>query len=353
MRIISCESWIVLLTSPFIYEETKEYYCHHNGRPSIDPVILVKYLLVGYLYGIESERRNEQEIQVNMAYPWFLGLDLDERVPDHSTISQNRRRRFGGENLFRRLFEHILHLCMGNGLVDGKLILTDSTHVKANASFKANVKVLAEHETTDYIASKGMYVYYQCGTYKSLSKKACTMHSIKSTRLEAAVLYAIQQQAYLAVSYSEIVSRINTAPLKKSQSIRLNDLIAAKEKELAKIMRYKQALYQDWKDGEITHNDYRHMSEDYERQVEAAKTVIDNLKSEQAELEKGVDTENPFLTAFSKYENIDKLTREILIELADHIKVHEGGDISIRFKFADEYRRVAEYIEVNTPAAAI
>lgn len=203
------------------------------------------------------------------------------------------------------------------------------------------------------IASKGMYVYYQCGTYKSLSKKACTMHSIKSTRLEAAVLYAIQQQAYLAVSYSEIVARINTAPLKKSQSIRLNDLIAAKEKELAKIMRYKQALYQDWKDGEITHNDYRHMSEDYERQAGAAQTVIANLKSEQAELEKGVDTENPFLTAFSKYENIDRLTREILIELVDHIKVHEGGDISIRFKFADEYRRITEYIEVNTPAAAI
>lgn len=203
------------------------------------------------------------------------------------------------------------------------------------------------------IASKGMYVYYQCGTYKSLSKKACTMHSIKSTRLEAGVLYAIQQQAYLAVSYSEIVSRINTAPLKKSQFIRLNDLITAKEKEHAKIMRYKQALYQDWKDGEITHSDYRHMSEDYERQAETAKTVIENLKSEQAELEKGVDTGNPFLTAFSKYENIDRLTREILIELVDHIKVHEGGDISIRFKFADEYRRVAEYIEVNTPAAAI
>lgn len=203
------------------------------------------------------------------------------------------------------------------------------------------------------IASKGMYVYYQCGTYKSLSKKACTMHSIKSTRLEAAVLYAIQQQAYLAVSYSEIVSRINTAPIKKSQSIRLNDLIAAKEKELAKIMRYKQALYQDWKDGEITHNDYRHMSEDYERQAEVAQTVISNIKAEQVELEKGVDTENPFLTAFSKYENIDRLTREILIELVDHIKVHEGGDISIRFKFADEYRRITEYIEVNTPAAAI
>jgi site-specific DNA recombinase len=198
------------------------------------------------------------------------------------------------------------------------------------------------------IASKEFYVYYQCGTYKSLSKKACTMHSIKSTRLEAAVLYAIRQQVHLAVSYSAIVSKINLAPLKKSQSIRLNELIAAKEKELAKIMRYKQALYQDWKDGHITHNDYRHMSEDYEQQNEAIGTVIANLKKERDELENGIDTENPFLATFRKYQNIDKLTREILIELVDHIKVYEGGDISIRFKFADELRRIIQYIEVNS-----
>ena len=78
------------------------------------------------------------------------------------------------------------------------------------------------------------------------------MHSIKSDRLEAGVLFAIQQQVHLAITYSELVARINSAPLKKSKSKRLEDTIAAKEKELAKIMRYRQALYQDWKDGEIT-----------------------------------------------------------------------------------------------------
>ena len=98
----------------FIYDEVRDLYCSNNGRPGIDPVVLVKYLLVGYLYGIESERRIEQEIQVNMAYRWFLGLDLDDRVPDHSTISQNRRRRFQGDNLYRRLFEQILRQCMEN-----------------------------------------------------------------------------------------------------------------------------------------------------------------------------------------------------------------------------------------------
>ena len=199
------------------------------------------------------------------------------------------------------------------------------------------------------IASKGIYVYYQCGTYKSLSKKACTMHSIKSDRLEAGVLFAIQQQVHLAITYSEFVARINSAPLKKSKSKRLEDTIAAKEKELAKIMRYKQALYQDWKDGEITRNDYRHMSEDYEQQIETLTRIMQTLTAEQEQLENGVDAESPCLTAFLKYRNIDKLTREILGELIDHIKVYEGGNISVKFKYADEFRRIAEYIELNSP----
>ena len=199
------------------------------------------------------------------------------------------------------------------------------------------------------IASKGIYVYYQCGTYKSLSKKACTMHSIKSDRLEAGVLFAIQQQVHLAITYSELVARINSAPLKKSKSKRLEDTIAAKEKELAKIMRYKQTLYQDWKDGEITRNDYRHMSEDYEQQIETLTRIMQTLTAEQEQLENGVDTESPCLTAFLKYRNIDKLTREILGELIDHIKVYEGGGISVKFKYTDEFRRIAEYIELNSP----
>ena len=199
----------------------------------------------------------------------------------------------------------------------------------------------------------GVNVRYYCATYKTRSRLACTMHAIKHNRLEAAVLYAVQQQVYLAVSYAEMVASINMAPLKKSQSARLDGLIAENEKALAKITRYKQALYEDWKDGELSHSDYRQMREDYDRQAATINAVIDNLKDEQSEVENGVDTENLFLTTFSKYENIDKLTREILIELVDHIKVYEGGDISIKFKFADEYRRVAEYIEANDRKAAI
>ena len=197
--------------------------------------------------------------------------------------------------------------------------------------------------------SKNNHVYYACSTYKNRSRTACTMHSIKHERLEAAVLFGIQYQVHLAVSYSEAITRINSAPTKKSQSFRLDELITTKEKELAKITRYKQSLYQDWKDGEITRNDYRHMSEDYERQAEALNNVLRTLTDEQEQLENGVDAESPFLVAFLKYQNIDKLTREILAELIDYIKVYEGGNISVKFKYADEFRRMAEYIELNAP----
>jgi len=135
----------------FIYSEVQDLYSRTKGRPSIDPVVLVKYLLLGYLAGIESERRIEREVQVNMAYRWFLGLDISDRVPDHSTISQNRRRRFRGRDLFRVLFERVLFQCIDQGLVEGKLILTDSTHVKAFASKRSEFGIMVEKEAAWYI----------------------------------------------------------------------------------------------------------------------------------------------------------------------------------------------------------
>ena len=199
----------------------------------------------------------------------------------------------------------------------------------------------------------GGTVYYYCRTYKAQSKTACTKHSIRHNRLEAAVLFAIQQQVYLAVDYTKAIEQINRAPLVKSQTKKLPDAMEQKERELAKIARYKQAIYQDWKDGEITHSDYRHMKEDYESQAEDLNRAIEKLRAEQAELENGVDAENPFLAAFRQYQNVEKLGRDVLIELVDQIKVHEVGNISIVFRFSDEVLRVQDFIEVNTHNASV
>ena len=111
--------------------------------------------------------------------------------------------------------------------------------------------------------------------------------------------------------------------------------------------------YQDWKDGEITQQDYRDMKADYERQTIALTDVLARLNAERAELANGVKSEHPALVAFTKHQNIDQLSRELLVELIDHIKVYENGNISVRFKFADEFRRIAEYIEINTTKPAV
>lgn len=98
-----------VLDLSFVYEETAGLYSRKYGRPPIDPVVLVKYLLVGFLYGIPSERQIEQRIQTDVALRWYLGIDLLERVPDHSTISQLRRRKPSFRKVFRRLFEKVVN----------------------------------------------------------------------------------------------------------------------------------------------------------------------------------------------------------------------------------------------------
>src|SRR5690606_30136975 len=118
------------------------------GRPSIDPVILFKMTLIGYLYGIPSERRLEEEVKLNLAYRWFVGLQLDDPVPDHSTFSQNRRRRFGDASVFEDIFNHIVRLCIEKGLVTGELVVTDTTHIKANVVAGKNETTIIEPAQT-------------------------------------------------------------------------------------------------------------------------------------------------------------------------------------------------------------
>ena len=92
-------------------------YCADNGRPAIDPEVIFRMLIVGYLYGIKSEARLEEEINYNMAYKWFCGLGLTEKAPDATTISQDRRRRFRDNNIAEEIFNEILRQCIAKGLV--------------------------------------------------------------------------------------------------------------------------------------------------------------------------------------------------------------------------------------------
>ena len=128
----------------FIYNEVEHLYCHDNGRPSIDPVILFKMTLLQYLYGIRSERRLVEEVHHNMAYRWFLGFSITDKIPDHSIFAVNRIRRFKDTQVYENIFNIIVEQAINNGLVAGKTVYTDSTHIKANAS-------LSKFENEEYI----------------------------------------------------------------------------------------------------------------------------------------------------------------------------------------------------------
>ena len=118
----------------FIRDRVKHLYCEDNGRPALDPVVLFKLLLLGYLYGVRSERQLMREVEVNVAYRWFLGLKLRDKVPDASTLSQNRRRRFSESTIYQEIFDQIVELAIKKGLASGSVLYTDSTHLKANAN---------------------------------------------------------------------------------------------------------------------------------------------------------------------------------------------------------------------------
>ncbi len=105
-----------------------------TGRPSVDPELMIRMLIVGYAMGIRSERRLCEEVHLNLAYRWFCRLDLADPVPDHSTFSKNRHGRFRDSNLFRRLFEEVLARCIDAGLVGGENFGTDASLIKADAS---------------------------------------------------------------------------------------------------------------------------------------------------------------------------------------------------------------------------
>ena len=114
----------------FIYDLVEEKYCPDNGRPSMDPVMLIKIPFIQYLYGIKSMRQTMKEIEVNVAYRWFLGLDMLDPVPHFSTFGKNYTRRFKDTDLFEQIFSKILEDCMKYKLVNTEQIFVDATHVK-------------------------------------------------------------------------------------------------------------------------------------------------------------------------------------------------------------------------------
>jgi transposase len=116
------------------FRERLEPFYSEIGRPSIDPELMIRMLIVGYCYGIRFERKLCEEVELHLAYRWFCRLDLDDEVPNHSTFSVNRHGRFRDSNLFRQVFEAVVRACMDAGLVKGEAFAVDASVMEADAS---------------------------------------------------------------------------------------------------------------------------------------------------------------------------------------------------------------------------
>lgn len=123
-------SWVHAQLAPF-YSRT--------GRPSVDPVLMIRMLIIGYVFAIRSERQICREIRVNLAYRWFCGLGLEDNIPDHSAFSRARNERFRDGNVFRRVFEHVVASCIAAKLVGGEGFAVDATLIEADANRQRSI----------------------------------------------------------------------------------------------------------------------------------------------------------------------------------------------------------------------
>ena len=130
-----------------------------------------KMLLIGYLYGIKSERRLVEEVNLNIAYRWFCGLELSDEVPEHSLFSQNRRRRFCDSTLFRDIFNRIIIECIEQGVVTGENIVSDGSFILANVSSDSKIEV------KQTVLKKHCYIIWTNWTKKCHSKEGIVNRS--------------------------------------------------------------------------------------------------------------------------------------------------------------------------------
>src|SRR4030081_1396711 len=128
----------IVLDLSWVHGELATYYSP-LVRPSIDPALMIRMLIVGYVFAIRSERALCREVQVNLAYRWFCGLSIEDRLPDHSAFSRARNERFRDSDIFRQVFERVVAACIGAGLVGGEGFAVDASLIEADANKQRSI----------------------------------------------------------------------------------------------------------------------------------------------------------------------------------------------------------------------
>lgn len=134
----------------YVYDELEKDYCLDNGRPGVDPVVLMKIAIIKKMFGISSLRKTFAEIEVNVAYRWYLGYSFNEKIPHFTTYVKNYSKRFGDNHLFKKFFEKILEEAFTNDLIDPNVIFVDGSHIKASANKNKKHKDLVVELAKEY-----------------------------------------------------------------------------------------------------------------------------------------------------------------------------------------------------------
>src|SRR5262252_969367 len=137
-----------VLDLSWVHAELGPYYSP-LGRPSIDPVLMIRMLIVGYVFAIRSERSLCREVQVNLAYRWFCGLSIEDKIPDHSAFSRARNERFRESDVFRQVFERVVEACIAAGLVGGERFAVDASLIAADANKQRSIPGSEWKKTAD------------------------------------------------------------------------------------------------------------------------------------------------------------------------------------------------------------
>ncbi len=206
-------------------------------------------------------------------------------------------------------------------------------------------RAMNKKSSTNKSGSK--YEYYICSTYRKKSNNLCTKHSIKVEKLNEAVLQAINLHINLLINTEEIVKQINDVGASIARPQIIDNMIIEKQNEIFKISNFKMKLYEDWKNEDITREEYLQYKKKYENDIERLKQNVERLENEKQKYENQSINSNEWIEKFKQQKGINELSRDIMMELIDCIYVKENGDIKIKFKFEDEFERCLEYIENN------
>ena len=187
--------------------------------------------------------------------------------------------------------------------------------------------------------SGNKYEYYICSTYRKKSNQLCTKHTIKVEKLEKAVWQAINFHIDLFVDTDEIVKEIDESCFQNIKNENIENMIIAKQTEISKISNFKRTLYEDWKNEDITREEYLEYKQKYENDIERLNQNIKRLQNEKQKYENQSGAYNEWIKKFKEQNGISELSRDVMLELIDCIYVHENGDITIKFKFEDEFKK--------------